>query len=496
MSSSSSGSSGLAARTSSAAAMPAVDLGGAVRDRPGQVGRGGRVGADRRPWPACRATASGSPPQAAIASRVARRYAEGPRPVLRWPAQHQRGHGRAGAGRGSTRRTPAGAPRRASCALAALASAVMSSGVWPASIGRSRASPRSAAGITNGTVSQLRPAAVGRELALGDADQEHRVPLEALGAVDGEQLDRVGLGRGGHVEALAELVLGLQPGQQRGQRDLAVDGLELGDRLHEQVEVVAPGRGGRADRRGELDVDAGDVDDPADQVEDRLADRRTQPAQLVGQQPEPLPRLGGVVEVARVLQRVAQRGDLGRVGALDGRPQLGLDVGEAARRRCWLPASSRARRPSSARSRGPIAQRGPASRVSSAALAVTSCTRVSVATTSDDLGQPEQALEADDLDRDLPVAQRVEDGGGVGVVAGEHADLAARPAPPSRAWRRRSPGRPARPARRRRSRARPRVPRRGRARLGLERQQLGAARRTARRRGGWRWRGSARRSAG
>jgi hypothetical protein len=31
----------------------------------------------------------------------------------------------------------------------------MSSGVWPASIGRSRASPRSADGITNGTVSQL-----------------------------------------------------------------------------------------------------------------------------------------------------------------------------------------------------------------------------------------------------------------------------------------------------------------------------------------------------
>jgi hypothetical protein len=41
-----------------------------------------------------------------------------------------------------------------------------------------------------------------------------------------------------------------------------------------------------------------------------------------------------------------------------------------------------------------------------------------------DLGQPEQALEADDLDRDLPVAQDVEDGGGVGVVAREHADLA------------------------------------------------------------------------
>ena len=32
-------------------------------------------------------------------------------------------------------------------------------------------------------------------------------------------------------------------GQQRGQRDVAVDRAELGHRLDEQVEVVAPGRG-------------------------------------------------------------------------------------------------------------------------------------------------------------------------------------------------------------------------------------------------------------
>ena len=225
----------------------------------------------------------------------------------------------------------------------------MSSGVCPASCGRSRASPRSAAGITDGTVSQLDAAAVGRELALGDADQEHRVPLEALGAVDGQQLDRVGLGRRRDVEALAELVLGLEPGQQRGQGDLAVDGLELGDGLDEQVEVVAPGRRGRADRRGQLDVDAGGVDDPADQVEDRLADRRAQPAQLVGQQPEPLARLGGVVEVARVVERVAQR----RRSRSGRRPRprpasCACDVGE-------LLAAAAGRR----RARGPGGRAGP-----------------------------------------------------------------------------------------------------------------------------------------
>ena len=62
--------------------------------------------------------------------------------------------------------------------------------------------------------------------------------------MDGEKLDRVGLGRGRDIEALAELVLGLEPGQQRGERHLAVDGLELGDRLDEEVEVLPTG--GRA----------------------------------------------------------------------------------------------------------------------------------------------------------------------------------------------------------------------------------------------------------
>ena len=38
------------------------------------------------------------------------------------------------------------------------------------------------------------------------------------------------------------------------------------------------------------------------------------------------------------------------------------------------------------------------------------------------LGQPEQTLQADDLDRDLSSGQRVEHVGGMRVVAGQHAD--------------------------------------------------------------------------
>jgi hypothetical protein len=40
-----------------------------------------------------------------------------------------------------------------------------------------------------------------------------------------------------------------------------------------------------------------------------------------------------------------------------------------------------------------------------------------------DLGQPQQAGEADDLDGDAGAVERVEDVRGVGVVAGEHADV-------------------------------------------------------------------------
>ena len=44
-----------------------------------------------------------------------------------------------------------------------------------------------------------------------------------------------------------------------------------------------------------------------------------------------------------------------------------------------------------------------------------------------DLGQPQQAREADDLDRDAGAGEGVEDVGGVGVVAGQHADRRPRP---------------------------------------------------------------------
>ena len=107
------------------------------------------------------------------------------------------------------------------------------------------------------------------EPALAGADQEHAVPFQALGAMDGEQLDRVGLGRGGDVEALPVL-LGLQPGEQGRERHRTVDRLELGDGLDEQVEVLASCTRRVADRGGELDIDPAGVDDAPDELEQRL----------------------------------------------------------------------------------------------------------------------------------------------------------------------------------------------------------------------------------
>ena len=84
------------------------------------------------------------------------------------------------------------------------------------------------------------------------------------------------------------LVLGLQLGEQRRQRDLAVDGLEVGDRLDEQVEVVAAGRGGRADTD-----EASSTSMPVVSMMRRTRSRSGSPAcgpedaELLGEQREP-----------------------------------------------------------------------------------------------------------------------------------------------------------------------------------------------------------------
>ena len=100
----------------------------------------------------------------------------GPRPVLRCAGPAPRGHGEPVPGAGPRRRSRAGAPRPPRAPWRP----------WPArrcrracarpACGRSRASPRSAAGITDGTVSQLDRPRLEGNLRSVHADQEHRRP--------------------------------------------------------------------------------------------------------------------------------------------------------------------------------------------------------------------------------------------------------------------------------------------------------------------------------
>ena len=131
----------------------------------------------------------------------------------------------------------------------------------------------------------------------------------------------------------------------------------------------------------------------------------------------------------RVGERVAERGDLGRVDPVGDLEQV---VGDRPRvRATGLPAGELLRAAAEQRAgradRSPSAD--PVSSVSSAALAVTSCRRLRVATTSATSGSRSRPGQADDLDRDPSTGQRVEDLCGVGVVAGENADLRPRGSP-------------------------------------------------------------------
>ena len=219
------------------------------------------------------------------------------------------------------------------------------------------------------------------------------------------------------------LVLGVEPGQQRRQGDAPVDRLEVGDRLHEQVQVVAPGSGGRA----ETD-EASSTSMPVVSMIRRTRSRSGSPAwvaqlaQLRGQQGEPLARLLGVRRVPRVGEGVAEREHLGRVGPFDGSLQLLGDREPSSRS---VAPGQRAR---------PVAQQRQVARADRPARPVEQVEQLGVGGQvleqregGDDLGhlgQPEQPLQADDLDRDPARRQGVEDVGRMAVVAGEHADLA------------------------------------------------------------------------
>ena len=192
-----------ASRTSAAAASRRTRLGGLARHRPGHA-TGRRVAAGwRRPSSGLSCQLSGSPPQPASASRTVALVGRGPERRLAAARLQQVRRDR----------QPVPGPGERDVAQPQLLDRL----VLPGRRAVARRAPpwsqprelrqvarvaaqrrREHRGRRRSTACALR--LVGNLLS-AHADQEHGVPLQPLGAVDGQQLDRVGLGGGRDVEA-------------------------------------------------------------------------------------------------------------------------------------------------------------------------------------------------------------------------------------------------------------------------------------------------------
>ena len=206
-----------------------------------------------------------------------------------------------------------------------------------------------------------------RPLPHRQAGHEHGRPLQALGRVHGQQLDRVRLADPPGLQAELLLLGRGQVGQERAEGRL---GALAGERVRHVGEGVQVGA--RRDRvdpgpRGDLDVQAEHALRLRGQVGERPADVRAQPPQLAGQGVHPRvagPRVGG--GLAQVVERLDQAAGLrGEVGDGLGERIRGVLV-RARRPGGWRPAGRRPRR-GPAPGRGGRARPGRAARSASAA---------------------------------------------------------------------------------------------------------------------------------
>ena len=159
---------------------------------------------------------------------------------------------------------------------------------------------------------------IAREDPLHQRRQEHRLPLQALGLVHGQQLHRLPVRRHRLLQPGALLDLSLQVREQSGQRRVAVH-VDVGrDRVQERAQLVAPRQSGEVRGGQQLHIQTHRGDRPAGQVQHRFVAVPAQVAELGRQRREPVP--GGVGEgtVAGVLQGVQQADDLRGVDIGDG----------------------------------------------------------------------------------------------------------------------------------------------------------------------------------
>ena len=372
-----------------------------------------------------------------------------------------------------------------------------------ATSGRVSASPRSACGSTLPcAVHFSRPWSLGK-LPGDQSGDGHDVPFQALGLVRGEHLDGVLAAGQRVVEALLVLGGGAQEAEEGEQGGLAVAAAAKDGGDVEEVGQGLAAAGGQGVRgRGQLDLQAGDGEDPVQDVHERVGQRAAQVAQFGGEPGEAHARVGREGQRRRPgpssgVSRKVSRASASEITSAGSTPSTA-----SASRRSGSSSPSPARvgdeQPGAAPQQGEVAGADAPARAGQqpyqGGVGAGVLEDLADGDQVGDLGQVQQPGEADHLDGDVPGDQGALDLGEVGRPYGtarRSRRAACRCARGGRGSRRasRSPRRgwaaarsgPCRRARRRGRGAAPRRPRAWRA---------------AARRGRWRGRAGGRRCGG
>ncbi len=152
----------------------------------------------------------------------------------------------------------------------------------------------------------LRPDGSDRKNRVAEIRHSHDLPLQPLGLVNGHQLDRIRAGGAGRVQTTVVFLRGLQERQKRADRTVVVQAGEAGRDVDERGEVVTAAGCDRLAARRQFHIQAGDLDDPVDDVQQRLVDMSAQVTQVRAEHPQPGPALSRHLRT-RVVQYVGER---------------------------------------------------------------------------------------------------------------------------------------------------------------------------------------------
>ena len=230
-------------------------------------------------------------------------------------------------------------------------------------------------------------------------DRDHR-ELQPLGHVHGHQLDRVHRGGLHRLDRLGCVLDGVQVGQEGGEGRVALDGGEGRHPVEEGGEVLPGRRGPAVPGRLQLRPDPGALQDGLDQVEQRAAGGSAQLPELLTERVEPVARL--LVQALDLVQVVERLGEgeahVARVGVLPRQHVLEPPVvpGGPAGQPDEVPRADPPARAEQEPGQGDVG-----ARVGHHAQGGDEV---------DDLGRLQQAGQADHLDRDAALLERLPQG--------------------------------------------------------------------------------------